>query len=473
MTEETIARKSKAKLEPQPVPIRPPDMRIRDFEPEKLAFDPAAAINEATRCLLCPKQPCVDACPIHNDIPTAMRLIAEGRFVEAAQVYARTSTMPEVCSRVCPQEVLCEGACALGKRGKAIALGALERFVTDVARAAGDTAARPIIPSGKKVAVAGTGPAGLTTAQRLLELGHAVTLYEAWPAAGGWMTYAIPSYKLPRELIQSKVAYLESLGAVFNYNTRVGETIALDTLRDQYDAVFLGVGAMIDAPADFAGCDLPGVYTGTEFLLPVYTPEHIQPANTIHPVLGRHVVVFGGGDTAMDCVRTAVRLQVRQGWQPDVTLVYRRTDHEMPAAVHERQMALEEGGKFVFLAAPLRFKAGEDGRLGEIAIQRMKLGAPDRSGRPSPVPIEGDTYTMEANMAILAIGYWPDALLSQHAPKLHTHRWGLIVTNGDTGETNLPGVFAGGDVVRGPNLVSRAVRDGNVAATSIHAYLNS
>jgi len=471
MTQEQIDRKSKVRLDPQPVPIRPPEARIRDFEPEKLAYDPQAAMAEATRCLLCPKQPCVDACPIHNNIPAAMRLIAEGQFVEAAQVYRTTSTLPEVCSRVCPQEVLWDGACVLGKRGSPVALGALERFVTDVAPA--DAAAVTRSPStGKRVAVVGAGPAGLTVTQRLLERGHSVTVYEAWPAAGGWMTYTIPTYKLPRELIHAKIAFLEALGATFFYNTRVGEAVALDDLRHQYDAVFLGVGAMIDAPADFEGCDLPGVYSGTEFLLPVYTPQHLMPAGTLLPELGRHVVVFGGGDTAMDCVRTAVRLQVRQGWDPNVTLVYRRTEHEMPAALHERKMALEEGGKFVFLAAPLIFKAGENGRLKEIVIQRMRLGEPDRSGRPSPVPIEGDTYSMEADMAVLALGYWPDPLLSQHAPMLKTHKWGLIVANEATGETNLPGVFAGGDAVRGPNLVSRAVRDGNVAASSIHAYLD-
>lgn len=470
MSVENVDRKAKTKMPPQAVPMRPVDERIYDFDPVKLNFDEEAAIAEASRCLLCPKEACVVACPLHNDIPSAMRLISEGKFIDAAAVYHATSTLPEVCSRVCPQDNLCEGACVLGKRGQAVALGALERFVTDYARVHGAPVPRPPA-TGKRVAVVGSGPSGLSVAQRLLERGHAVTLYEALPSAGGWLTYAIPSYKLPREVVYEKVEQLELLGAEFVFNTKVGQDVPLDELRETFDAVFVGVGAMIDAQVDIEGRDLPGVYSGTEFLLPVYVPENLRPPDMHVPQIGRRVAVFGGGDTAMDCVRTAVRLQALQGWEPNVHLIYRRTDQEMPASMRERKYAMDEGVVFEYLEAPTKFSAGPDGRIKEVTIQRMMLGEPDKSGRARPVPIEGDIYTLEVDVAVLALGYWPDELISKHEPDLKTHNWGLIVVNEDTGETNLPGVFSGGDAVRGPDLVSRAARDGMVAADAIHAYL--
>ncbi|MCD4687137.1 MAG: NAD(P)-dependent oxidoreductase [Anaerolineae bacterium] len=470
MPPEKIDRKAKAKLPPQPIPVRTPEERTADFDAVKLGFSEEAAIAEANRCLYCPKEPCVVACPLHNDIPSAMRLISEGKFIDAAAVYQATSTMPEICARVCPQENLCEGACVLGKRGEPVALGALERFVLDYARVHGQAYEKPE-PTGKKVAIVGAGPSGLSVAQKLLEKGHAVTLYEALPAGGGWLTYAIPTYKLPRDIVQDKITLLQKMGAEFIFNTRVGKDVALQDLRDAFDAVYLGVGAMIDAEVKIKGRDLPGVYAGTDFLLPVYVSEDMRPPEYEMPEVGARVVVFGGGDTAMDCVRTAVRVQKQAGMEVNVQLIYRRTDVEMPASHRERKYAMQEGIEFVYLAAPTEFRAGPDGRIKGIEIQRMELGEPDDSGRRRPVPIEGDTYVVPADTAVLALGYWPDPLLSKHAPDLGTHDWGLITANEATGETNLPDVFAGGDAIRGPSLVAKAVRDGINTAETIHEFL--
>lgn len=445
---------------PPAVSTRLPADRVCDFEPILIRFTNAEAMAEADRCLDCPRQPCVDACPLHNDIPQAMRLISQGNFIEAANVYRRASALPEICARLCPKHRLCEGACVLGQHGQPIALAALEQFVTDIPPV--DPASLPV-PTGKRVAIIGTGPAGLSAAHWLLGDGHAVTLYEARDHPGGWLAYAIPTYKLPRAILHDKIAHLKGRGAHVVLNTRVGQDIALQDLCNQYDGVFISTGMMQPAQVRLPHDNLPGVYTATEFLTVTYAPEI-----SAWPAIGEAVVVVGGGDRAMDCARTALRLQIQHDLPPNVTVVYRRGESEMPAAPQEREDAQAEGVKLVYFKTPVAFCAGPEGRLGAVVVRQTIPGSPDKSGRPSPIPVKGSDHTLPATTAILALGCQPAA---GHETTLITCGWELTVIDHRTGQTNMPGVFAGGDIVRGPGLVSEAVHDGFAAAQALHDYL--
>ncbi|MGE5138093.1 MAG: FAD-dependent oxidoreductase, partial [Rudaea sp.] len=362
-------------------PKQDPAKRVYNFNEVFLGFDEEQAVVEAMRCIHCPSpEPCILGCPLHNDIPTAMLLIEQGRFVEAANAFRATSNLPEVCGRICPQEVLCEGSCTIAGYDKPVTIGKLEAFCTDYQRRnEGFPNYAIAAPSGRRAAVVGSGPAGMAVAEELVRDGHEVVVYEEWPKPGGLNVYGIPGFKLSKEIIAEKAAWLERYGVKFISNTRVGKDITVDQLMEQYDAVFLGIGAPLGNKARLPGEDLKGIYQATEFLVRGNLPMEDLPVRLRSlPEIGRHIAVIGGGDTSMDCVRTAKRLQKQQGLaNASVVDYYRRTESEMPGREEERHHARQEGVVFEVLVSPVRFLGDESGHVRHVEFQRMRLGAPD------------------------------------------------------------------------------------------------
>jgi len=398
-----------------------------------------------------------------------MWLIEQGRYVEAAQLYRQTSSLPEICSRVCPHEQLCQGSCALNKTQEPVLCGPLETFVTCYERKTAGVAIPVGKPTGKKVAIIGAGPAGLGCAEQLLEQGHSVTFFDSKPAPGGLLVYGIPNFKLAKEVFFCRWGDFEKAGARFVGNTYIGKNKTIDQLlQEGFDAVFLGVGTSIDAKMDIPSEDLPGVYEGTDFLMRANTEPNLLPeSKRERPELGKRLVVIGGGDTASDCLRSALRMGAEE-----VTCLYRRTEKEMPGGKKDRQMAKEEGAKYRFLTQPVKFIAGEDGRLAAIECIEMKLGEPDAKGRRRPVPVEGSNFSIAVDTAIKALGYWPDPIIGETTPGLETHDYGLVsVVDKETYATTRAGVFAAGDGVTGPDLVVTAMVGGRKAAKAIGDYL--
>jgi len=464
-----IDRKLRAKTPSMGVENRAVEERLCDFDDVMLSIDPETAMLEAARCVHCPDPaPCVEACPVHNDIPSAMWLIEQGKFLEAAAIYRQTSSMPEICGRVCPQELLCQGSCAQDKSNAAVMTGPLEAFVTEYERSHKGVEVEVGDSTGMHVAVVGSGPAGLTCAEQLVVKGHQVTIFESKPAPGGWLIYGIPNFKLPNDVVNDRIQDLERAGVKFVYNATIGKVKTIDDLlAENFDAIFVGVGSQIDAPMEVPGEDLPGVYKATDFLMRCNVDfENLPPEMRQRPDVGSKVVVIGGGDTASDCLRTGLRMGAEE-----VVCLYRRTLQEMPGGCHDRELAIEEGAQYQFLTQPVRFIAGEDGKLAQVECIRMELGEPDDSGRRRPVPIEGSNFIVEADSAVLALGYWPDPIIGETTPDLETHKWGLIVVDEETGATSKPGVFAGGDGVTGPDLVVTAMAAGRKTAQAIDEYL--
>lgn len=464
-----IDRKARARTLSLDIQTRSAEERVCDFSDVVIPMTAEQAMLEASRCVQCPDPaPCMLACPTHNDIPSAMWLIEQGRFLEAAQLYRQTSSLPEICGRVCPHEQLCQGSCSLNKSFKPVLTGALEAFVVDYERQVAGVRIPQVRPNGKRVAVVGAGPAGLACAEQLVQKGYQITVFESKPAAGGLLTYGIPGFKLPNEVVFARVGDLENAGVEFVFNTYIGKDHTIDDLfTEGYEAVFVGVGAEIDAPMEVPGEDLPGVYKATEFLMRCNVGDELLPdVLQSRPLVGEKLVVIGGGDTASDCLRTALRMGAKE-----VTCLYRRTEKEMPGGSHDRELAREEGARYQFLTQPVRFIANEDGQLAQVECIRMELGEPDQKGRRRPVPVEGSNFIVEADTAVLALGYWPDPIIGDTTPDLKTHKWGLIVADSSTGATTRPGVFAGGDDVTGPSLVVTAMVAGRNAAEAIDEYL--
>jgi glutamate synthase (NADPH/NADH) small chain len=450
-----IDRKTRAYMPFFDVDIRDPQERVCDFDDVVIPLDAERAKLEASRCIHCPDPaPCMLACPAHNDIPSAMWFIEQGEFLEAAKLYRQTSSLPEICGRVCPHEQLCQGSCVRSKKHEPVLTGALEAFAVDYQRRAAGVQLAVGEPTGKKVAVVGAGPSGLACAEQVAGAGHSVTIFDAKPSPGGLLVYGIPNFKLPKDVVEERWKDLERAGVKFVGNTYIGKDKTIDDLfTEGYEAVFIGVGTGIDAPMEVPGEDLPGVYKSTEEM-------------RSRPTIGRKVAVIGGGDTASDCLRTALRMGAEE-----VTCLYRRTETEMPGGRKDRKLAREEGAQYQFLTQPVKFIPGDNGSLAQIECIRMELGEPDAKGRRRPIPIEGSNFIVEADTAILALGYWPDPIIGKTTPDLETRNWGLIVTDSETGATSRQGVYAGGDGVTGPDLVVTAMVAGRKAAASINAYL--
>ncbi|MBI2887312.1 MAG: NAD(P)-dependent oxidoreductase [Chloroflexi bacterium] len=474
-----VDRKARLQIPPQKINKQDPQLRRCNWNEVVLGFeDERGAMVEATRCIQCPAAPCIKACPIHNDIPEALWELEHGNFVEAANVFRLTSTMPEVCGRICPQERLCEGACVVGNQKRVpptppVAIGRLEAFVADYQSQRHGLPPPPVAPAtGKRVAVVGSGPAGLTVAELVARAGHQAVVYEAWPRPGGILRYGIPSFKLDKRLTEEKLRYLEELGIEFVCGTQIGVDITVDKLLEQrYDAVFLGNGAGVSVSVGLPGEDLKNIYHATDFLVRGnLSPEELPEAMRTPVLVGQRVVVIGGGDTSMDCVRTAVRLGAAQGGETTVTCLYRRTEAEMPGREEERRHAKEEGVRFQLLTAPVRFLGDQDGRVVAVECVRMELGEPDASGRRRPVQVPGSEHLVEADTVVLAVGYWGDEEFAERVPGLE-HKQGLLKVHPETGMTSRPGVFAGGDNVRGADLVVTAVAEAQRAAQGILEYL--
>lgn len=467
-----IDRKARVYMPYADLSRRLPTERVCDFGDVVIPLDSDRAMLEASRCIHCPDPaPCMLACPCHNDIPSAMWLIEQGRYIEAAELYRQTSSLPELCSRVCPHEQLCQGSCALSKTNEPVLCGALETFVTCYERKTQGVVIPVGKPTGKSVAIVGAGPAGLGCAEQLLQQGHAVTFFDSKPAPGGLLVYGIPNFKLSKDAFFCRWGDYEKAGAKFVGGTTIGKDKTVDDLfKEGFGAVFVGVGVGVDAPMDVPGEDLPGVYQATNFLMRGNTDlTLLPPEQRERPTLGKRVVVIGGGDTASDCLRTALRMGAEE-----VTCLYRRTEKEMPGGKKDREMAREEGAKYRFLTQPVKFIAGDDGRLAAIECIEMRLGEPDAKGRRKPVPVEGSNFSIAVDTAIKALGYWPDPVIGETTPGLEVHDWGLItVVDKETGATARPGVYAAGDVVTGPDLVVTAMVGGRKAAAEIDRYLKS
>jgi len=450
------------------MPERPPEVRPKDFAEVPQGFSEVEARLEAGRCLLCKKPQCVTGCPVGIDIPGFVRLITEGKFEEAADRILRVNVLPAVCGRVCPQETQCEAACVLGRKGDPLAIGNLERFAADWKRAHGTCpVSPPAAPSGYRVAVVGSGPAGLTCAGELVACGHAVTVLEAFHKAGGVLVYGIPEFRLPKAIVQDEVDRLVARGVRIVTNSVVGKLDTVDDLLAEYDAVFVGVGAGAPMFLGVPGEDLLGVYSANEYLTRTNLMRAYDRERADTPILhSRRVAVVGGGNVAMDSARTALRLGA-----DEVFIVYRRSRTELPARAAEVHHAEEEGIRFHPLANPTRILGDERGWVKGIECIRQQLGEPDASGRRRPVPISGSEFVLDVDTVIVAIGNRPNPIVPQSTPGLEATRRGLIVADAETGRTTKERVWAGGDIVTGAATVILAMGAGKKAAQAIHQSL--
>jgi glutamate synthase (NADPH/NADH) small chain len=447
------------------------EARLKTFQEVPQGFTPEQAVLEASRCIMCKRPFCVDGCPVGIDIPGFIALIKDGRFIEAALKIKEANSLPAICGRVCPQEDQCEIKCVLGIKDKPVAIGGLERFAADWERTHGKiTIPNLPPPTGKRVAVVGSGPAGLTVAGELARKGHDVTIFEALHKPGGVLVYGIPEFRLPKEIVAAEIEYLKALGVKIKTNHIIGNIYTLDELFGQgFHAVFIGTGAGLPQFLNISGENLCGIVSANEFLTRSNLMFAFDFPRVDTPIyVGNKVAVLGAGNTAMDAARTAIRLGAK-----DVSIVYRRTRKEAPARIEEIERAEEEGLKFQFLVAPTRFIGNNEGWVKAMECIRMELGEPDDSGRRRPVPIPGSEFIMEVDMVINAIGTGANKTIFETAPDINRNKWGYIIADEETGQTSKPGVFAGGDIVTGAATVISAMGAGKKSAEAIDNYLKT
>ena len=475
-------RAERVHIPPGPPPELPPSGRLQSFQMVFTGYEERQAVVEATRCIHCPAtEPCIIGCPLHNNIPKALFAIEQGKHEEAADIFRLTSNFPEACGRLCPQEVLCEGSCTVAGYDRAVNIGKLEAFCTDWQRNHRGFPTPPPAPAtDRRVAVVGSGPAGIAVAEELARRGHAVAVFEGWPKPGGLLHYGIPNFKLDKNIVQAKIAYLESLGVKFVCNTRVGRDVQVDDLFRQFDAVFLGIGAPVGHRISLPGEDLAGVYQATEFLVRGNLPLADVPKGwKSPPEIGKTIVVIGGGDTSIDSARTARRLQVQHGIpEGAVVAYYRGTEPEMRAREDDLLHAREEGVHHEFLAMPVRFLGDAQGHVRQIEMQRMRSRPAQQSPQRVPsrlrIPIPDSNFIVPADIVILAIGYGGDELIASKTPALKTRKPGIFeVESEQTGVATLGGVYAAGDDVRGADLIVTAIAAGRKAAQAMDRYLQS
>lgn len=454
-------------LNKNPMPVQAPEVRCHNFDEVALGYDEACAIDEAKRCLNCKNMPCVAGCPVKIHIPAFIAKVAEGDFDGAYEIITRSSSLPAVCGRVCPQENQCEAKCVRGIKGEPVGIGRLERFVADRHNALSDTKITRPEPNGHKVAVVGSGPSGLTCAGDLAKKGYSVTVFEALHLAGGVLVYGIPEFRLPKAIVQREIDGLKSLGVTVATNMIIGKTLSVDELlEDGFEAVFIGSGAGLPRFMGIPGENLGGVYSANEFLTRVNLMKAYRDDSSTPIMHAKRIAVVGGGNVAMDAARSALRLGAEK-----VYIVYRRSEKELPARREEVEHAMEEGVEFRFLTNPLEILGGEDGFVCGIRCEEMELGEPDASGRRRPVAKEGSEFELDVDCVIMSIGTSPNPLIKSTTEGLDTKPWGGIIADEETGLTSRTAVYAGGDAVTGAATVILAMGAGKNAAEAIDKYI--